>query len=147
MSERGPAGRGVRLGPRLPRSHLVAGVFLLAALLYPVVNPWSPYTQGVALLMFLLAIQAVSWNIISGYAGYTSLGHSMFLGLGSYTVAIIALHTGVNPLWIAPLGGITAVVVAVAGRARRAAHPRARVRHHHDRAAAGAQILAVNLRG
>ena len=25
--------------------------------------------------MFLLAIQAVSWNIISGYAGYVSLGH------------------------------------------------------------------------
>ena len=74
--------------PRL--RHLVAGVVLLAALLYPVVNPWSPYTQGVALLMFLLAIQAVSWNIISGYAGYTSLGHSMFLGLGSYTVAIVA---------------------------------------------------------
>jgi ABC-type branched-chain amino acid transport system, permease component len=95
---------------RVPRSHLVAAAFLLAALLYPVVNPWSPYTQGVALLMFLLAIQAVSWNIISGYAGYTSLGHSMFLGLGSYTVAIIALHTGINPLWIAALGGITAVV-------------------------------------
>jgi branched-chain amino acid transport system permease protein len=97
---------------RVPRSHLVAGLFLLAALLYPAVNPWNPYTQGVALLMFLLAIQAVSWNIISGYAGYTSLGHSMFLGLGSYTVAIIALHTGINPLWIAALGGITAVVVA-----------------------------------
>ena len=96
----------------MPRSRLVAGLFLLAALLYPVVNPWSPYTQGVALLTFLLAIQAVSWNIISGYAGYTSLGHSMFLGLGSYTVAIIALHTGVNPLWIAALGGITAIVVA-----------------------------------
>jgi branched-chain amino acid transport system permease protein len=90
----------------------VAGVFLLAALLYPVLNPWNPYPQGVALLMFLLAVEASSWNIISGYAGYTSLGHSMFLGLGSYTVAIIALHTGVNPLWIAPLGGVTAVVVA-----------------------------------
>jgi branched-chain amino acid transport system permease protein len=65
------------------------------------------------LMMFLLAVQATSWNIISGYAGYVSLGHSMFLGLGSYTAAIIALHTGVNPFWVAPLGGITAVVVAV----------------------------------
>jgi ABC-type branched-subunit amino acid transport system ATPase component/ABC-type branched-subunit amino acid transport system permease subunit len=97
---------------RVPRSHLVAAAFLLAAVLYPVVNPWNPYPQGVALLMFLLAIEAVSWNIISGYAGYTSLGHSMFVGLGSYTVAIIALHTGVNPLWIAPLGGVAAVVIA-----------------------------------
>jgi len=42
-----------------------------------------------------------------------SLGHSMFLGLGSYTAAIIALHTGINPLWAAPIGGVTAVLVAV----------------------------------
>jgi ABC-type branched-subunit amino acid transport system ATPase component/ABC-type branched-subunit amino acid transport system permease subunit len=97
---------------RVPRSRLVAGLVLLAALLYPVLNPWNPYTQGVALMMFLLGIQASSWNIISGYAGYTSLGHSMFLGLGSYTAAIVALHTGVNPLWTAPLGGVTAVVIA-----------------------------------
>jgi hypothetical protein len=25
----------------------------------------------------------------------------MFLGLGSYTVAILALHLGINPLWLA----------------------------------------------
>jgi branched-chain amino acid transport system permease protein len=132
---------------RVPRSHLVAAVFLLAALLYPVLNPWSPYTQGVALMMFLLAIQASSWNIISGYAGYTSLGHSMFLGLGSYTVAIVALHTGVNPLWIAPLGGVTAVIVAtLAGLVV------LRTRGHAFviitiALLLAAQIVAVNLRG
>ena len=98
----------------IPRQHLVAGVCLLALLVYPVINPWQPYPQGVMLLGFLLAIQASSWNIISGYAGYISLGHSMFLGLGSYTVAILALRWGVNPLWLAPLGGVTAVLVALA---------------------------------
>jgi ABC-type branched-subunit amino acid transport system ATPase component/ABC-type branched-subunit amino acid transport system permease subunit len=132
---------------RMPRSRLAAGVVLLAALLYPVLNPWSPYTQGVALLAFLLAIQASSWNIISGYAGYTSLGHSMFLGLGSYTVAIIALHTGVNPLWIAPLGGVTAVVIALV-----AGWIVLRTRGHAFviitiALLLAAQILAVNLRG
>jgi ABC-type branched-subunit amino acid transport system ATPase component/ABC-type branched-subunit amino acid transport system permease subunit len=98
---------------RLPRRHLVAGVVLLVLLVYPVINPWQPYPQGVMLLAFLLAVQASSWNIISGYAGYVSLGHSMFLGLGSYTAAIVAMHTGVNPLLVAPLGGVTAVLVAV----------------------------------
>lgn len=97
----------------LPRAHLVAGVCLLALLLYPVIDPWRPYPQGVLLLGFLLAIQASSWNIISGYGGYTSLGHSMFLGLGSYTAGILALRWGVNPLWVAPLGGVTALVIAV----------------------------------
>jgi ABC-type branched-subunit amino acid transport system ATPase component/ABC-type branched-subunit amino acid transport system permease subunit len=132
---------------RLPRSHLVAGVVLVAALLYPVVNPWSPYTHGVALMMFLLALQASSWNIISGYAGYTSLGHSMFLGLGAYTAAIIALHTGVSPLWIAPLGGVTAVVVAVlAGWVvlRTGGHAFVIIT---IALLLAAQILAVNLRG
>jgi ABC-type branched-subunit amino acid transport system ATPase component/ABC-type branched-subunit amino acid transport system permease subunit len=95
------------------KPHAIAGVVLLGLLVYPVINPWQPYPQGVMLMMFLLAIQATSWNIISGYAGYISLGHSMFLGLGSYTAAIIALHTGVNPFWVAPLGGVTAVIVAV----------------------------------
>jgi branched-chain amino acid transport system permease protein len=97
----------------LPRAHLIAGICLLALVLYPVINPWKPYPQGVLLLGFLLAIQASSWNIISGYGGYTSLGHSMFLGLGSYTAGILALRWGVNPLWVAPLGGVTALVIAV----------------------------------
>jgi branched-chain amino acid transport system permease protein len=97
----------------LPRAHLIAGICLVALVVYPVINPWKPYPQGVLLLGFLLAIQASSWNIISGYGGYTSLGHSMFLGLGSYTAGILALHWGVNPLWVAPLGGVTALVIAV----------------------------------
>ena len=97
----------------IPRQHLVAGLCLLALVLYPVINPWQPYPQGVMLLGFMLAIQACSWNIISGYAGYISLGHSMFLGLGSYTVAILAIKWGVNPLWLIPLGGVTAVVIAL----------------------------------
>jgi branched-chain amino acid transport system permease protein len=97
----------------MSRRHLVPAGVLLALLVYPVINPWQPYPQGVMLAAFLLAISASSWNIISGYAGYISLGHSMFLGLGSYTAAIVALHTGVNPLWVAPLGGVTAVLVAV----------------------------------
>jgi ABC-type branched-subunit amino acid transport system ATPase component/ABC-type branched-subunit amino acid transport system permease subunit len=98
---------------RIPRRHLIAGIVLFVLVIYPVLNPWQPYPQGVMLLAFLLAVQASSWNIVSGYAGYVSLGHSMFLGLGSYTAAIVALHTGINPLWAAPLGGVTAVLVAI----------------------------------
>jgi branched-chain amino acid transport system permease protein len=99
---------------RIPRIHLIAAVCLLALLLYPVVNPWQPYPQAVLLLGFLLAVQASSWNIVSGYAGYVSLGHSMFLGLGAYTAGIIAVRWGVNPLLSAPLGGVVAMLIAVA---------------------------------
>jgi ABC-type branched-subunit amino acid transport system ATPase component/ABC-type branched-subunit amino acid transport system permease subunit len=132
---------------KIPRQHLIAGVIFLGFVIYPLVNPWQPYPQAVLLMMFLLAIQASSWNIISGYAGYVSLGHSMFLGLGSYTAAIIALHTGVNPLWVAPIGGVTAVIVAVL-----AGSVVLRTRGHAFviitiALLLSAQILAINLSG
>ena len=121
---------------------------LLALLVYPVINPWQPYSQGVMLLGFLLAIQASSWNIISGYAGYISLGHSMFLGLGLlHRRDHSRCRSGVNPLWLAPLGGVTAVLVALADRLRRAANTGPRLRHHHHRDAAGGADHRRQLQG
>ncbi|GAA4441112.1 branched-chain amino acid ABC transporter ATP-binding protein/permease [Phytohabitans houttuyneae] len=90
-----------------------AALPLAALVLYPVIRPFDAYQQTVLLLAFLLAVQAVSWNIISGYAGYVSLGHSAFLGLGSYTAGIVGVHTGLNPFLAAPLGGIVAVLGAL----------------------------------
>lgn len=96
---------------KLQRSVPLVLLGLLA--LYPVIRPYDGYPQAVLLLAFLLALQAVGWNIISGYAGYISLGHSVFLGLGSYTAGIIGARTGLNPFLIAPLGGVVAVAAAV----------------------------------
>ena len=94
-----------------PRAAII--LFVAVLFLYPAIRPYDIYPQTVMLLAFLLAIQAVSWNIISGYAGYISLGHSAFLGLGGYTAAIIAIHTGVNPVLLAPIGGIVATLAAL----------------------------------
>ncbi|MDQ1605470.1 MAG: branched-chain amino acid transport system ATP-binding protein livM [Actinomycetota bacterium] len=99
---------------RVPRGHAAAGLVFVLLAIYPVFYPYATYYQTVLLQAFLLSLQAVSWNIVSGYAGYVSLGHSAYLGLGSYTTAILALHWGVNPLLVAPLGGVTAVVIALA---------------------------------
>ena len=89
-------------------------VLVFAALiLYPVVLPFAIYEQGVLLMAFLMALMAVSWNIISGFAGYVSLGHSVFLGLGAYTGGLLAEKFQVNPLWFLPVGGLVAFVAAV----------------------------------
>jgi branched-chain amino acid transport system permease protein len=97
----------------ITRRNALAMAPLAALALYPVIWPYDVYRHTVLLLAFLLAIQAVSWNIISGYAGYISLGHSAFLGIGSYTAGIVGIHTGLNPFLTAPLGGLVAVVVAL----------------------------------
>jgi ABC-type branched-subunit amino acid transport system ATPase component/ABC-type branched-subunit amino acid transport system permease subunit len=97
---------------KVPRAHALALLAFLALALYPAFRPYDTYYQTVLALTFLLGVQAVSWNIISGYAGYVSLGHSAFLGIGSYTAAIIAERSGMNPLLMAPVGGVVAVVMA-----------------------------------
>jgi ABC-type branched-subunit amino acid transport system ATPase component/ABC-type branched-subunit amino acid transport system permease subunit len=93
--------------------YLVPGLGLVALIGYPIVVPDATYHQTVLLLAFLVAIQAVSWNVISGFAGYISLGHSVFLGIGAYTAAILSTRWAVNPLLVAPLGGVVAVLVAL----------------------------------
>jgi ABC-type branched-subunit amino acid transport system permease subunit len=67
-------------------------VGLLAVVALVALPPLSPniYIENVAILTFLLAILACGWNIIAGYAGYVSLGHSAFVGVGAYTAGILA---------------------------------------------------------
>ncbi|ONI75002.1 ABC transporter [Actinosynnema sp. ALI-1.44] len=90
-----------------------AAVVLAALVAFPFVVPDATYEHTVMLLAFLVAIQAISWNIISGFAGYISLGHSVFLGIGAYTAGILSVEWDVNPLVLAPLSGVVAVVVAL----------------------------------
>jgi branched-chain amino acid transport system permease protein len=105
---------GARRNPWLRSPHTAALVVLVGLVCYPLVLPDATYYQTVLLLAFLLAVQAMSWNIISGFTGYVSLGHSAFLGLGAYTAGILTARLGVNPLVLAPLGGVVAVAAAVA---------------------------------
>jgi branched-chain amino acid transport system permease protein len=97
-------------------SRRVAGITTVAALivvlcLLPVVKV-SDYYQNLAVLTFLLAIGATGWNMIGGYAGYISLGSSVFIGLGAYTTGILAAKHGVSP-WVGCwAGGLVAALGA-----------------------------------
>ncbi|MBI1775590.1 MAG: branched-chain amino acid ABC transporter ATP-binding protein/permease [Proteobacteria bacterium] len=55
--------------------------------------PWagaSAFTESFLYLMFHWTVLAVSWNILSGYAGYFSFGHGAFFGAGVYGTAYLA---------------------------------------------------------
>ncbi|MFG2745118.1 ATP-binding cassette domain-containing protein [Streptomyces chartreusis] len=95
---------------RLRTAAIAAAILLLA--IFPLVNG-NAYWQNMAIMAFLLAIMASGWNIISGYAGYVSLGQSAFLGVGAYTTALLSIHTGVSPLLAAPVGGVVTAAVAL----------------------------------
>ena len=48
--------------------------------------------------MAIVALFAVSLDLILGYSGIVSLGHAAFLGLGAYSAALFAKHIQPDPL-------------------------------------------------
>jgi len=69
---------------------------LIVLLAYPLVQT-EQYLQHVMIMTMLAAVLSSSWNILGGYAGYTSLGHAAFFGLGGYLVALSNNHFGWHP--------------------------------------------------
>ena len=60
--------------------------------------------------VLIVAILAVSLDLILGYAGIVSLGHAAFFGLGAYIAAWLAIHAG----WTEPLSGLVAAMLGAA---------------------------------
>ena len=54
----------------------------------------------------ILALFAISLDLILGYAGIVSLGHGAFFGLGAYTAALAAKYGMGAGLWSDPLFGL-----------------------------------------
>lgn len=100
-------------GARFKKVWIVALLALGALIAFPFLYPDDIYRQNVLFQTFLLAVGAISWNIVSGFTGYVSLGQSAFLGIGAYTVAIISIRNGLDPFLVAPLGGVAAAAVAL----------------------------------
>ena len=66
----------------------------LAAFVVPVAIP------GEALIVneiAIVALFAVSLDLVLGYAGIVSLGHAAFFGLGAYTAALFCKHVNPDP--------------------------------------------------
>jgi len=84
-----------------------------------VVLPFIPGVIGgsffghVATMILLYAAMAQSWNIISGYCGQTSFGHSVFFGIGAYAASLSVVTFESLPWYGVPLGMLVAAVVSI----------------------------------
>lgn len=74
----------------------------------------SSFTQHVMILILLFAAMAQAWNILGGYCGQTSFGHSVFFGIGAYGagMAVVTYHLAPWPGVI--IGALLAALVAMA---------------------------------
>jgi ABC-type branched-subunit amino acid transport system ATPase component/ABC-type branched-subunit amino acid transport system permease subunit len=99
---------------RNPWTALIAAGVLFVGL-YPVFSD-DLYYQNMIMLSMVFAIGAVGLNIITGYAGYVSLGQGAFLALGAYTAGILSTDVGGDPfVWLPAAGALGALVAAALG--------------------------------
>lgn len=91
---------------------LAAAVFLLIASL-PFWFIQTNYILSVATLTLIFMVASLGWNIISGFGGQISFGHSIFFGVGAYATAILESRYHGNAYLGMLLGACLAVLVAV----------------------------------
>ena len=107
--------------PKVPGKSrwIVVGILLVALLILPLLRPYiGSFNYRILLVTNVLmwVTMASSWNILGGYAGYISLGHAVFLGVGGYVGAVPLYYYNVSPFLTAVAGGLAAVALGfVAG--------------------------------
>jgi branched-chain amino acid transport system permease protein len=90
---------------------LLAAAGLVLALLP---SALSLYFRSFVMFTMMYVVLALSWNIISGFTGYTSFGHVVFYGIGAYACAILVADHGWPWLPTLAVGAALAAAVGVA---------------------------------
>jgi len=84
------------------KKHWAMLAVLVIFILFPFVFAWitkgsplagpSKFWQGQLIAFFILAVFAMSYDLVMGYTGILSFGHAAFYGSGAYTMAIFYKH-------------------------------------------------------
>lgn len=95
--------------PSLPvRIALLVGAVALA--LFPLVGA-TFYLQLLAKIM-ILAIFAMSLDLLVGFTGLVSLGHAAFFGLGAYTLMLLSPEYQAANFWLSLLAAMAVAALA-----------------------------------
>lgn len=90
-------------------------LFIIILILIPLIPQvaGNTFTQHVLVLILLYASMSQAWNIIGGYCGQVSFGHSVFFGIGAYGAGMAVVKFGMAPWSGVIIGALAAMVVAV----------------------------------
>lgn len=93
----------------VPRRALVLlGLLLAGLLIAPLVV--DAYILSILILVLYFAYTGQAWNVMMGFAGQLSLGHSLYVGIAAYTAAALYVHFGIGP-WA---GVLPAIAISMA---------------------------------
>jgi branched-chain amino acid transport system permease protein len=72
-----------------------------------------PRNLALATSIFVMALFALSLDLVLGFTGIVSFGHAVFFGIGAYSAGLLALAGYVEPVTGAILAGLIATAFAV----------------------------------
>ena len=112
MTIQGPSWRAMGAGPPARRvARVVALVGLVGSAWW--ITHWGYDSIGLVDDALIVVIAATSLNLVFGYAGQFSLGHSAFFGLGSYATAVGVAKFHWSPGWTLWVGAGLAMVAGM----------------------------------
>jgi branched-chain amino acid transport system permease protein len=86
-------------------------VALILLVLPHIVRPYQTILMSYGLIM---AIAALGFNLLLGYTGLLSFGHSAYFGLGAYAVAFMVKYLHVASMELFVIGGLIATLLVTA---------------------------------
>ena len=102
-----PVQREVRVRPNL-RHYLIAGSIAVGFIIPLVASSFVTF-QITEVMIYGLAILGL--NLLTGFNGQFSLGHSAFYGIGAYTTAILMHNYDIAYYWTIPAAGGVCFVI------------------------------------
>ena len=94
---------------------VLGGLVVLAVALIPLLTRWllpdDNYWIQILIWILFFAYLSASWNLIGGFAGQYSIGHSALIGIGAYTSSLLHINAGLSPWLGMLLGGVVAAAV------------------------------------
>jgi branched-chain amino acid transport system permease protein len=94
----------LRTGPST--SWVIAVTLPIIVLLAALPQLIAPYQTVLLTYGLIMAIAAIGFNLLLGYTGLLSFGHSAYFGTGAYTVAFIVRDLGTQSMELCILGGL-----------------------------------------
>lgn len=99
--------------PRFSMTLCISAVLLIIGLVLPLIVKDEFYLHSLIMVLYF-AYLASAWNLMCGYVGQISFGHSVFSGVGGYCSVLLLTGMGMSP-WLGMLvGGVMAAILAVA---------------------------------
>src|SRR5438046_9874042 len=97
--------------PKLLLFAAAAVVLMLLALLPPYIGLYQTQLLTYGLIA---AIAALGFNLLLGYTGLLSFGHSAFFGVGAYSVAFLLRDAGIHSMELYILFGLPIAALSLA---------------------------------